>query len=581
MTDGDGAPRAGAVAIAVAVLLASVAITAVGATTLIPQRNTVAVQTDSGLTVRVSEQAGIPSGNPFGPDSFETGAANVSSPDGGSARLDATPNRGGNGFVVLSQVDAGADRLDVTTPGERAVGIAAGESASELRVNSTLDFTDESRAVDARVSSSDGTTVAVNGAGVSTGIVAVDASSGAPLDAGIKDADGTVRFDIPSGTQEIAFQKGPSTLLVFNESAPSTLVTDKTGLRVRFVRVNDAGDRVIERNVTDGTVSLADVDFDSDQPLVVTVAESNNSQFLYRRIPVESLIQQQELYLLDESVNRSTVRFGLTDRTGRFSDGALFRVEKPVSKDFDGDGSNETRFQTITGDSFGSGSVTVNLERNERYRLKLINSRGETRILGAFTPLTRTQTEQLTVSQIALDPEQRDTGVALTASFNEPDNSTRLIRALFEDPTNQTTSLEYRIVRVDTEPNQTVVSTTREDGPLGRIVLTEPVSTNETAEFVVEYEYLREGELRTDSVRLGGVRPLGLPGDPQVISLLSWVGLIATTGLVVIRSPRVAALVAAIGASGLSLFGLITVPPVALGISGAIALLMFVSRGVS
>jgi hypothetical protein len=163
---------------------------AVGATTLLSQRGTVTVETGSGLTVRVTEQAGLPSGNPFGPQSFKTGEANVSSPDGGELTLEATPNRGGAGFVVISQVDAGSGRLDVATPGSREIGLASGATASELRVNSTVNFTDNTTAVDARVSSSGGTTLAVNAAELDTGVVAVDADSGAPLDAGVKSADG-------------------------------------------------------------------------------------------------------------------------------------------------------------------------------------------------------------------------------------------------------------------------------------------------------------------------------------------------------------------------------------------------------
>jgi hypothetical protein len=556
------------------------AVGAVGATTLLSQQATVTVETGSGLTVRVTEQAGLPSGNPFGAQSFETGEANVSSPSGGEVTLEATPNRGGGGFVVLTQLDAGSGRLDVATPGSREIGLASGATASELRVNSTVNFTDNTTTVDARVSSSGGTTLAVNAAGLDTGVVAVDADSGAPLDAGVKSADGTARFEIPDGTHRVALQRGPSTLLVFNESAPTEAVTDDTGLRVRFAPVGGDGNEVVQRNVTNGNVSLGDLPFAADRPLVVTVAESNNSSFFYRRVPVESLIQQQEVYLLPrDTENVSTVRFSLTDRTGRFSDGALLRIEKPIQKDFDNDDKTETRYQTVTGDSFGTGTITVNLEQQERYRIRLVSpSSGEERVLGSFTPLTRTQTEELTVSQVALDPETRDTGVGFTASLEELDNSTRLLRAIYQDPTNETTSLEYEITRVDTDPNQTVVATTREDGPLGRIVLTEPVTANETAQFVVRFEYLRNGELRTDTVRLGGVRPLGLPGDPQVISLLSWVGLIAVTGLVVIRSPRLAALVSAMLASGMTAFGLISVPPVALGIAGATGLLMFISR---
>jgi len=500
--------RARTVVIAVVVVLSSVAVVAVSAgPTLIPQQGTVALQTDSGLTVRVTEPVGI-TDNPFaGSDnqSISRGNVTISSTGNSSVTLDALPSESGDGEVILSELSAGSGRLDVATPGQREVGLAEGATAAQLVVDRSVDLTDTTDTVDARVSSPDGTTIQVNGAGVDVGVLAVDADSGAPLDSGTRQPDGSRTFEIPDGTHEIAFQQGPSTLFVFNESEPSQTVTDDTGLRVRFVPLDGEGTNVTQRNVTDGTVSLADLPFTADRPLVVTV-----------------------------------------------------------------------------GDSFGTGSVTVNLERQERYRLRLVSTEsGEERVLGSFTPLTRTQTEELIVSQVALNPETSDTGVGFTGSFNEVDNSTRLLRALFQDPTNQTTSLEYKITRVDTDPNQTVVATTREDGPLGRIVLTEPVTTNESAEFLVEFEYLRGGELQTGTVRLGGVRPLGLPGDPQVLSLLSWVGLIATTGLVVIRSPRVAALVAAIGASGLSVFGLISVPPVALGISGAIALLMFVSRGVS
>jgi hypothetical protein len=58
----------------------------------------------------------------------------------------------------------------------------------------------------------------------------------------------------------------------------------------------------------------------------------------------------------------------------------------------------------------------------------------------------------------------------------------------------------------------------------------------------------------------------------------SWVGLAAVTALAVIRSPPMEAHVAAMLASGMTAFGLISVPPVALGIAGATGLLMFISR---
>jgi hypothetical protein len=68
--------------------------------------------------------------------------------------------------------------------------------------------------------------------------------------------------------------------------------------------------------------------------------------------------------------------------------------------------------------------------------------------------------------------------------------------------------------------------------------------------------------------------------SPLVSSLMAWVSLVGITGLVVIRTPRLAAIVAVVLAAGFSTLGFINVGAVPLGIAGATAVLFVVSRGV-
>lgn len=576
MSDDTPHPDAGAVALGVFVLLLIVAGSAISATTTFTATSGVTFQTDSGLTVTLEDTQQIQSGNPFTADGITINGSTITSNGGGTARLDALPQRTGNNFTNLSIVDSGSGRLEVTTPGVRAVGLAPNESASSLRVRNAINLTDTSDRVELVVSSTSQTAIVANGAGLDKGVVAVDADTGAALDAGVKQADGTLVFQIPSGTHDIAFQRGPSTLFIFDETNPSNLVKNQTGLRVRFIRT-DADDLIKEFNVSDGKISLANISLPADSRLVVTVA--NSDKFVYRRIPIQSLIQQQEIYLLPTSnVSVSKVEFTLNDRTGRFAN-PLIRIKKPIRKDFDEDGDNETRYQTVVGDTFGTGSITVRLQQEQRYRIVLINQQGERRVLGSFTPLQDGQREELTVSQVALNPEVAETGVGFDAKLVQIDNTTRVTRFVYTDPQNKTSELSYEIIRVDTDPNETVTSSTISE-TLGRTVVTQPVTTNKSATFVVQFEYLRNGELRQRSIRLGGIRGFNLPGDPQVFQLLSWVGIAAITGAVVIRSPRAAAVVAAVLTTATTALGLTSVAPVELAVGTMIAILLFVSRGV-
>jgi len=530
-------------------------------------------QTDSGLSVTLGDDQQIQSGNPFGSDQSVTLAnVTVDSADGGSLRLDATPAGTTDDRITVSNLDSGAAQTTITHPNGSAITIGSSDSVTQLTFNDTIAVGDDER--DFQLSTASQTTVIVDTGG--QGATAVSAG-GSTLDDGDVQPDGTVRFEIPSGTSDVYLQDSASSLFVFNESAPTNLVNDGTGIRVRLFQ--DGDDEIVERNITDGEVELPDIS--SDERFVATV-QANETEYYYRRIPIRNLQEQQEIYLLPKAADAATVEFTLSDRTGRFQNPTI-RVKKPIRKDYDGDGSNETRYQTVVGDSFGtSGALTLNLERQQRYRLVLRNSNGARRVLGAFTPEQDAQRVPLTVAQVDLAPEEGESGVAVDASFEEQSGSGGIVRALYEDPNNDTSEVVVDVIRTDTQTNQTIASNVRVTGPLGRVTQTFAVNeTPQNATYLVEFEAIRNGERITASRQLGNIPAwrLGYLND-QVRSLTAWVALIALSGLVVIRAPRIAAVLAVVLATVFSTLGLISVGPVPLGIAGATAILFVVSRGV-
>jgi len=67
--------------------------------------------------------------------------------------------------------------------------------------------------------------------------------------------------------------------------------------------------------------------------------------------------------------------------------------------------------------------------------------------------------------------------------------------------------------------------------------------------------------------------------DPFLRQLIGWGAILALTGLVVIRSPRLAPATGTLTGTMLTIIGVLTIPAPALGIAGAISVLSVYSRG--
>lgn len=363
----------------------------------------------------------------------------------------------------------------------------------------------------------------------------------------------------------------PDELNIYNETSPSQVV-DNVDVALQFYQ----GDQVFTRNTSDGTVDLSGLPVSGE---MVVRAEADG--YYPRRTYLHSIYEQQAIYLLPENATTSQVVFTLDDQTGNFPSGeTVLQIQRPLTKDFDGDGSNETEWRTIAGDYFGaSGSFPAELETGQRYRLTAQNDQGDERALGSYT-VTGDAAESLPIGQVSFGESEDGTPV-MQGALQEHDGQ-RYIRVTYNDPTASTTELEYRIVRTD---NNSIVlqGNTTVMGPVNTYAETVqvPGSAPDDVGYTIEYTADRSnGETVSDVVYVGDtpnfLTNLGL--DPTVAAYIAFVGLAALVGLVVIYDDRLAAITGVVGASVLSMGGIISINPVALGVAGTIAVIYTVAR---
>lgn len=543
---------------------------AMSATTTYPVTQGATWQTDSGLTVTFGSDFDVQSGNPFN-DSETFYLTNTTfSASGGAVTVDRL------GPTETSGVATSGNWLAIndTTDGTRTVEIRG--TADQFDIYQ-LNISRDDDAADVRLDSTTATDVQFNTSLVAEEtVLAVDTASDTVIASTSVDSQGQATFqDVDSGTYDINFVRGPSVLSVYNETRPDQLVDGNVSLRIRFF--TGSGEDIVERQVTDGTVSLQGLP--ADEEIVVTV-DGNQSKFAYRRIILESLYQQQSVYLLPESQPSIRALFELNDKTGEFDpqSSRLF-VEAPVRKDFNGDGANETRYVTIVGDRFGAdGRFPSVIQPDERYRLRVENDDGQTRVLGAYSAATGGIIE-VPIGSVSIDG--RGLGESSFGASLFEESGTRYIRVRYVDSENLTSELRLEITSGNAStirPNSTEV------GPFGTYTETFQLPASAPEDVTYQIRFHAERDNRPDS---GGTRYVGstttifdqnLPVGEQVLSLLGWVSLVAFAGGLVIVDDRIAALGSVAYATGITTLGVVSIPFVALGIAGAIALLYNIGR---
>lgn len=361
----------------------------------------------------------------------------------------------------------------------------------------------------------------------------------------------------------------PDTLKIYNESDPNQLLKDNIQHTVRFI--DSKNNKIIERTTNDGEISLTGLD--RDTRYIVTVRPENNDNYVFRRVIVDDLGEGESVYLLKDSASTSEVKFELDDPGGQFPprETELY-IEKPITRDFDGDGSNETRYEVVAGDVFGSsGQFPMIVQNGVRYRLRVETRDGSTsRVLGAYST-NSPERVPLTIERIA--PSGNVDGGRVVQGGVEGDQV--VIRYL--DATSSTDTVEYNVI--NESGTKVVPNTTRNDNRFADFY---DLPGGQNATYTVQWTITAEnGNVTSGSFEAGrvvdGVSER-LDADANWLELLSYVAIIASMGLVVLVSAQLAPLTGTAVASLLTVLGTVGIPAPILAIAGAISILLPLGR---
>jgi len=397
--------------------------------------------TQSGLEVKPGSDGQYNLKNPW-QSANEIELRNVTFRGGNGAAMTVDnfgdPNSGGE-WTNLSSMDVTSGRVHVERAGEKPVG--ANGTVDSLSIRDP-EFAANKQQVDLVATSGGSWDLYINQTGLSsgTGLVAQDAETKSILDGAAVGNQGKVHFtDMPqSSARKINIETAVTKLKIYNESSPSELV-DNAVIRVRAITDNE----VIEREAGNGELFLGGLP--RDERLVITAADSDNSDYIYRRITIPSAQQQAEIYLINgtSNVDRSDVEFTINDDSGQFPAGdARFLIEKPIKKDFDGDGINETQYQVISGDIIGnSRAYPATLLTDNRYRLRAINSDGDERVLGSYV-VRRSAAPTISIGRVVLDGVEEEGYAAdlsvLLRDANGDGTDEEFVQVQYKDEDNRT-----------------------------------------------------------------------------------------------------------------------------------------------
>ena len=532
----------------------------------------VTYETNSGVTVTLGDDRDDVDASPFADD--QTFADNDLRVSGSDAEVTITDDTYAGDPVTLLDVDVTGSMTVERTDLDREVTIEDGDAA-QLQLN---DYEVDNDEADIAYASDNGLSVTFTGLPTGVGIGAVDTGTGDVLDS-TTESDGTVTFDLSEGSREVELETVPSELQVRNEAAPDELIDEDAELRFRAFFEDGGEGEVIEREVTDGTVDLDGLP--ADEQIVITVREEN-ADFVFRRILIDNIVEQSEIYLLPTSEPAAEVEFRVQDQTGRFgSDETRFFVEKAITRD------GETDYRVISGDELtAGGAFPTILEDSERYRLRVENDAGEQRVLGTYV-VQGAQTEPIPIGDVQFGGDV-DEGAAMQASLQAADPEAahdHEVRITYVDPSGGTDSITISVEADDgTELRPETTETLDGDADIYQETLPLEEFDPETQSATVTVEAESGLETETFTRAIGDVPDIlqDVPVNPQLMEYLALASIVAVIGLLVIVSPPLAALVGPGYAGFLVLVGLAPIPMPAVVLAGLVGVLAVVgsNRGI-
>lgn len=284
----------------------------------------------------------------------------------------------------------------------------------------------------------------------------------------------------------------PDEIVIRNETDHSEILSNIGTVEIRFFGTNE----IYTRSTDDGRLNMTGLPV--NQNFIVTVQPPDGTVYGDRTVYIQSIYQQQAVYLLNTTKYENvTSRFQLDDPTGQFGSETVLFIEKPINV------SGNTQYQTIVADEFGAEGVTATLEEGERYRLRVRSDSGVTQVVGPYrADVSETVTVRPGTPQI--DIGSLEDGWAANAELNN-----RTLTYRYSDPDDETSKLKVVIYRRGHPDRLLVPNETYYD--LGNVSSTVTLNESESKQqWVVRFEAERNGD--TNVVERGvGNRPDFVP----------------------------------------------------------------------
>lgn len=370
---------------------------------------------------------------------------------------------------------------------------------------------------------------------------------------GVNATDGDLTTDSDTFTIKV-----PSVVKIRNETSPYALINNTASVEVIIAGSQET---VTKRTVSDGKINMTGLNA-SEKYIMQVDAED----YYERTVYVSTLYEQTNVFLLNKSMASVENRFLVVDNTGQYNAAPKLLIQKPINESQYDSTASGYRWITITGDRLGAtNSMTTNLERNGRYRIKIVNQDGDIRSLGEYRAQNN-GTRELPIGTIEWESSGKN-GTYRVDAWETNTSGTRYLKFAYSDPTDSTSELTLRVHERNNVSN-TIYTTTVSD--LGNYTETVQLPANGT--FVANYTIKRDGKTESGLIQVGEVGLLNIPIEGKWLTpmvYLMFVGVLAMTPKAAARTGAV--VVVAMGTLAWW-FGWAPISGPALGIAGALAL---------
>lgn len=315
----------------------------------------------------------------------------------------------------------------------------------------------------------------------------------------------------------------PQNITIRDEAEPHPVITDTVELSA--FEDEDTTPFLQNQTVTNGKIDLSQFPTNSDITIVM-----DSGQWENRSVQLESIYAQQNVFLINESALTVDNRFLVQDRTGNFDPVETEVIlEHAINKSLWSGSGNQFRWRVVSGDNLGADeSYYDNLTFDERYRIKVRNNEGDTRILGEYMA-EESGVVTLTIGDIVNDPDENAATVGYEVNRTNITGEPVQINVEYNDSSDLTEDIYLEIHEQGNTSNVLVSNTTFSAGPYGEFTFVQDVPSAENGTvWVVDLDTKRTNatNVQFQDVVGPGVSGTVLDDLPGWVVAIIWVGLI-------------------------------------------------------